>query len=146
MGSHRGERGHPGHPGRDGRDGKDGPDGPPGPKGDPGESSVLVLADGTLTVPPFRGIVLPRPGKLRHLIAHSRFEILLPIILYVELNGERTELSLKLEKGERKAHEKRKYVRTNEGDIISLMSRLADEAETFDVSLLSNVMVSALLE
>ena len=142
MGSHRGERGHPG---RDGRDGRDGPEGPPGPKGEPGESSVLVLADGAPNAPAYRGIVLPRSGKLRHLIALSRFEILLPIVLYVEVNGERTDLSLRLDKGERKAYEKRKYVRTNEGDVVSLIGRLTD-TETYDVTLLSNLMVSLLLE
>ena len=138
----RGERGHPGHPGRDGRDG---PEGPPGPKGDPGESSVLVLADGNQNAPGFRGVVLPRSGKLRHLIAHSRFEILSSLLLVVEINGKPSDLTLRIEKGERKGHEKRKYVRTSEGDVVSLLSRLTD-TETFDVSLLANIMVSALLE
>ena len=138
----RGERGHPGHPGRDGRDGQEGP---PGPKGDPGESSALVLADGFPGTPVFRGIVLPRSGKLRHLIAHSRFEILSSIVLVVEINGKPSDLMLRIEKGERKGHEKRKYVRTSEGDVVSLLSRLTD-IETFDLSLLANMMVSILLE
>ena len=142
MGSHRGERGHPG---RDGRDGRDGPEGPPGPKGDPGESSVLVLADGAPVAPIFRGIVIPRAGKLRHLYARSRFDVLTSIILVVEVNGDPTDLHVSIEKGERRGSERRKYIRTNEGDMISLLARLGDN-HTFDPTLISNIMVSLLLE
>lgn len=145
MGSHRGERGHPGHPGRDGRDGKDGPEGPPGPKGDPGESNVLVLASGSLIVPDFYGVVLPHDRKLRRLFVRSRIDILVPLTIIVEVNGEPTELLVQLEKGERKASEKRKYVRTTEGDVVSLLSRFSDGTE-FNPQLLSGLMISLLLE
>ena len=144
MGSHRGERGHPGYPGRDGRDGKDGPEGPPGPKGDPGESSVLVLADGSMTVTDYRGIVLPRDGKLRRLFVHSRVDVLVPFIVIVEVNGNVTELSVLLDK-ERKAYDKRKYIRTSEGDVVSLLTRFKD-SDTYDPNLVSGLMVSLLLE
>lgn len=145
MGSHRGERGHPGHPGRDGRDGKDGPEGPPGQKGDPGESSVLVLATGSLTVPDYHGIVLPRDGKLRRLFVRSRMDILVPITLIVEINGEATELLVELPKGERKASEKRKYIRAEEGDAVSLLSHFT-ESDELNPQLLSGLIVSLLLE
>ena len=148
MGNHRGERGHPG---RDGSDGRDGGEGPQGPKGDPGESSVLVLADGAPVVPAFRGIVLPRPGKLRHLYARSRFDVLTSLVLVVEVNGDPTDLHVTLEKGERRGSEKRKYIRTSEGDMVSLLARLsaarqAGGTSDFDPTLLSNLMVSLLLE
>lgn len=156
MGSHRGERGHPGYPGRDGRDGKDGPEGPPGPKGDPGESSVLVLASGSMVIPDFRGIVLPRDGKLRRLFVRSRVEVLIPIVVIVEVNGSITELSVLLTK-ERRAYDKRKYVRASEGDAVSLLTRFNDPASggtsdpgaagvTYDPNLIAGLMVSVLLE
>ena len=142
MGNHRGERGHPG---RDGRDGRDGGEGPQGPKGDPGESSVLVLADGAPSAPAFRGIVLPRSGKLRHLYARSRFDVLASLVLVIEVNGDPTELQVSLEKGERRGSERRKYIRANEGDVVSLLARLSTE-QSFNPELLSNLMVSVLLE
>ena len=143
MGSHRGERGHPG---RDGRDGRDGPEGPPGQKGDAGESSVLVLADGAPIAPAFRGIVIPRSGKLRHLYARSRFDVLSSLVLVIEVNGDPTDMYVSIEKGERRGSERKKYIRASEGDVVSLLAKHATGSTGFEPSLVANIMVSLLLE
>ena len=104
-----------------------------------------MFADGSNVLPGFRGIVFPRDGKLRRLFVHSRLDIIAPIMVFIEVNGDLTELSVTLEKGEKKASEKKKSVRVGEGDVGSLLARFTD-SESFDSSLISGLLVSLLLE